>query len=91
MRTGTVGRVSRQIAVRLSDELVDEVDRLVTDGHFASRSDAVRRGLDALLDDLRRLAVGDAIAAGYRQLPPAHEEVEAARMAAICSIEAEPW
>lgn len=43
-----------QIAVKLPDDLVDEVDRLVQRGDFDSRSQAVRRGLEAMVADRRR-------------------------------------
>ena len=42
-------RMTQQIAVKLPDRLVDELDALVADGAFASRSDAVRHGIEALV------------------------------------------
>ncbi|MCY3805288.1 MAG: ribbon-helix-helix domain-containing protein, partial [bacterium] len=58
-----------QIAVRLDDELVAQVDQLVRSGVVASRSQAVRDGLRSLVDQRRRRAVGEAIVEGYRRLP----------------------
>jgi Arc/MetJ-type ribon-helix-helix transcriptional regulator len=41
--------MSRQIAVKLPEALLDEVDDLVRSGSVESRADAVRRGLGLLL------------------------------------------
>ena len=57
------------LVVRIDDELAVEVDRLVDAGVVASRSDAVRRGLLALVDVEGRRAVGAAIVEGYRRRP----------------------
>jgi Arc/MetJ-type ribon-helix-helix transcriptional regulator len=43
-----------QIAVKLPDDLVGQIDRLVERGAFDSRSQAVRTGLEAIVADRRR-------------------------------------
>jgi Arc/MetJ-type ribon-helix-helix transcriptional regulator len=50
-QTGTIANVTTQIAVRLPDEVVAGVDRLVTEGRARSRADLVTR---ALRRELRR-------------------------------------
>jgi Arc/MetJ-type ribon-helix-helix transcriptional regulator len=50
-QSGTITKVTTQIAVRLPDELVAEVDGLVADGRARSRADVVTR---ALRRELRR-------------------------------------
>jgi len=55
-----------QIAVRLPDQLVQAVDRMVERGRFASRTDAIRAAVDRLVADDREAELDEAIVAGYR-------------------------
>lgn len=80
-----------QVAVRLDDELVAQVDDLVRRGVVASRSHAVRDGLRALVEQQRRRAVGEAIVDGYRRLPPTDDEVVWSDEATVAMIAEEPW
>ncbi|HEY4027004.1 MAG TPA: ribbon-helix-helix domain-containing protein [Candidatus Dormibacteraeota bacterium] len=79
-----------QIAVRLPDELIADLDRIVEGGRFANRTDAVRSALERLLDDAREAELDDAIVAGYRRVPDEEPEpwVEAATRALVVD---EPW
>ena len=56
--TGIVSRVSTQIAVRLPEELVEFIDRLVSDGRASSRAAVVSRALQR--ERRRELAARDA-------------------------------
>lgn len=80
-----------QIAVKLPDGLVRNLDRLVDDGAFASRSQAVRRALDALVTSYQRKDVDDAFAAGFERDPDRDEELADATRLAVEAIEDEPW
>jgi Arc/MetJ-type ribon-helix-helix transcriptional regulator len=80
-----------QVVARLDDELIAAVDRLVKEGIFASRSDAIRRALHHTVDQQRRRRIGDAIVAGYRRIPETDEEIRWADAATIAMIEDEPW
>jgi putative addiction module CopG family antidote len=80
-----------QIAVRLDDELVAQIDHLVRSGAVGSRSQAVREGLRALVDQHRRRAVGEAIAEGYRRLPQTPDEIAWSDEATAAMIAEEPW
>lgn len=80
-----------QIAVKLPDDLVREVDDLVTLGMFATRSSAVRRALEALVAAQRGRAAGQAYENGYRDLPESDQEMSEATRLAIQSIHDEPW
>jgi len=80
-----------QLVTRLGDDLAAEVDRLVAEGLVESRSDAVRRGLELLVDRHRRARVATAIVAGYRALPQTEEEVAWADAATRRMIAEEPW
>lgn len=85
------GRMSPQIAVKLTDELLRAVDELVTSGDARNRSDAVRRGLQRLLEERRRHEVDRAFAAGFARLPETEQELADARRSASEAIAEEPW
>ena len=80
-----------QFVTRIPDDLVEEVDRLVEDGTVASRSAAVRVGLERLVDRERRRRIGEAIVEGYRRIPQTDEELEWADAATRDMIADEPW
>lgn len=80
-----------QVVTRLSDELAASVDALVADGTVASRSEAVRIGLEHLVDSHRRRAVGAAIAHGYRSAPQSSDDVAWSDSSTIAMIADESW
>ena len=71
-----------QIAVKLPDELVNDIDRLVDDGAFATRSQAIRSGLEAMVSDRRRSEVDRRYRDAMSRFPETDEEMaEATRLA----------
>ena len=80
-----------QIIARVDDQLVAQLDAIVASGEAASRSDAVRRALEAMIDKRRRRLVGEAIAEGYRRVPETDEELRWADENARAMIAEEPW
>lgn len=80
-----------QLVTRIGDDLAAAVDGLVASGAVASRSDAVRLGLEQLIDRCRRDEVGRQIVAGYRALPQSEAEVGWADEATQQMIADEPW
>jgi Arc/MetJ-type ribon-helix-helix transcriptional regulator len=80
-----------QIAVKLPDGLVRELDELVAQGLFSSRSSAVRRGVEIVVAGQRRDAVGAAYANGYLQAPESESELAEAKRLATLAINDEPW
>lgn len=80
-----------QVAVRLDCPVLDELDRLVEEGQFASWADAVRHALEALLDACRRAAIGAQIAEGYRRQPQSDAEEKAALANLRELVAEEPW
>jgi Arc/MetJ-type ribon-helix-helix transcriptional regulator len=83
--------MSKQIAIRIPNALIGELDRLVASGRFETRADAVRAALDAFLDAERRAEVARLIVEGYRRVPQDDADVAAAETAAATSIGEEPW
>ena len=75
----------------MDDALADRVDSLVAAGVFANRSEAVRRGLEQIVDQLEREQIGREIVEGYRRIPQTEEELGWADEAAIRMIREEPW
>ncbi|MCA1707282.1 MAG: ribbon-helix-helix domain-containing protein [Actinobacteria bacterium] len=80
-----------QIAVKLPDALVRQLDELVEQGIFPNRSSAVRSAVEAIVARQRREALERAYAEGYRRVPESHSELAEARLLAERAIEEEPW
>ncbi len=80
-----------QIITRVDDQLMAQLDAIVASGEAESRSDAVRRALEAMIDQRRRRLVGEAIAAGYRRVPETDEELRRADENARALVAEEPW
>lgn len=80
-----------QYVTRIDDDLAERVDQLIAEGVVDSRSDAVRKGLEVLIDQTRRRRVADEIVAGYRHQPQSEHEVAWADEATIRMIAEEPW
>lgn len=80
-----------QIAVKLPDRLVNEIDRLVDGGAFDSRSQAIRSGLEAMVADRRRQEVDRRYAEAMARHPETNEEMADATRLAVESIHEEPW
>ena len=84
-------RCMAQLVTRVDDTLAAAVDELVEAGIVASRSEAVRIGLERLVDRHRRDRIGARIADGYRAHPQSAGEVGWADEASARMIAEEPW
>ncbi len=93
-RSITIGHtvdMTKQIAVKLPDALVDELDRLVKGGTFDSRSQAIRTGIEAMVARQHRQEIDQRFRDGASRLPDTIEEIDEATALAISSIQEEPW
>jgi Arc/MetJ-type ribon-helix-helix transcriptional regulator len=61
--------MSPQIAVRLPPELLEEIDGLVGSGRFETRAEAIRSGIELIVDAERRDRIGRSIVEGYARVP----------------------
>ena len=61
--------MSVQIAVRLSDDLVSELDHVVATGHMHSRAEAVRSAIELLVQIEREREIGEEYARAYGAEP----------------------
>lgn len=80
-----------QLVARVDDSLVAAIDDLVAAGIVASRSEAMRVGLEALVEEHRRRAVGARIVEAYRRRPQTDEELAGLDASTRAMIEEEPW
>ena len=80
-----------QFVTRLDDQLVADVDGLIADGVVANRSEAVRLGLERLVDQHRRAQFGMAIVDAYRRRPQTDEELAGLDEATRALVTEEPW
>lgn len=80
-----------QVVTRLDEQLMAEVDALVSEGVVANRSEAVRLGLERLVDEHQRGRVGAAIVAAYRRQPQAADELAGLDEATRALVNEEPW
>lgn len=80
-----------QLVTRIPDALAEELDRLVEQGVVSSRSEAVRLGLERLVDRERRRRIGQAIVDGYRRIPVTEEELDWADAATRDMMAEESW
>ena len=49
-----------QLVTRIDNDLTQSIDQLIADGVAESRSDAVRKGLQALIEQTRRRRTAEA-------------------------------
>jgi Arc/MetJ-type ribon-helix-helix transcriptional regulator len=82
---------TEQIAVRLPEELLHQLDALVASGVYQSRAAAVRAGVEAITALERRHEVDRVIVTGYEHIPPTATEHDAALTSLRDAIADEPW
>lgn len=80
-----------QMTTRVDDKLAAAVDELVDAGVVANRSEAVRIGLEQLVDRHRRGEIGRRIVEAYRRTPQTDAEVGWSDEATTRMIAEEPW
>ena len=80
-----------QLVTRLDQRLLAEVDALVAEGVVHSRSEAVRLGLERLVDQHQRQRVGAAIVEAYRRHPQTVDEIAGLDEATRALVNEEPW
>jgi metal-responsive CopG/Arc/MetJ family transcriptional regulator len=64
-----------QLAIRLPDDLLRDLDWVVIRLKYDSRTEAMRDALIKLIDQERRREIGEQIAEGYRRMPQTEEEM----------------
>jgi len=80
-----------QLVTRIENALAESMDELIAQGAASSRSELVRMGLERLIDERRRLAIGLQIVDAYTETPQTdleNSELDAATRALILE---EPW
>jgi Arc/MetJ-type ribon-helix-helix transcriptional regulator len=80
-----------QLVTRIEDELASKVDELVTEGVVGSRSEAVRMGLEKLVEEHRKQRIAAEIVAGYERYPETEEELAGLDRKTRALVAEEPW
>jgi metal-responsive CopG/Arc/MetJ family transcriptional regulator len=80
-----------QLAIRLPDDLLHDLDWVVHRLHYDSRTEAMRDALIRLIQQERRREIGEQIAEGYRRMPQTEEEIGGSDQAFVDSVNDEPW
>ncbi len=80
-----------QLVTRIDEDLAAAVDELIDAGVVENRSQAVRLGLERLVDSHRRRDVGQRIVEGYCRVPQTDAEVGWADESTRRMIAEEPW
>jgi Arc/MetJ-type ribon-helix-helix transcriptional regulator len=80
-----------QLVTRLDAGLLAAVDRLVADGVLASRSEAVRLGLEQVVERARRARTAADIVEGYRRTPQGADELRRADDGLRTMLTEESW
>jgi Arc/MetJ-type ribon-helix-helix transcriptional regulator len=83
--------MTMQVAVKLSDALASELDRLVRDGAFDSRSQALRVGLETIIAVRRREQLNGDYRDAMARSPETSQEIAEATWLAVDAIREEPW
>jgi Arc/MetJ-type ribon-helix-helix transcriptional regulator len=83
--------MTTQIAVKLPDDLSAALDDMVERGVYASRSEAVRAAVAALVRRAAAERIDRAFAQGFNRHPERPEELADATRLAVEAIEDEPW
>ncbi len=82
---------TEQIAVRLPELLLSELDDLVASGAYKSRAAAVRAGIEAIMNLEQQRRTDRAIVDGYTRQPQTETEERAALSSLREAILDEPW
>lgn len=83
--------MAQQMVTRVTDQLAAQVDELIAAGVVANRSEAVRHGLEYLIDRHRRDQIGAAICRGYQASPQSDDDLSWSDTATVRMIADEPW
>jgi len=82
---------TEQIAVRLPEQLLSDLDDLGKSGAYESRAAAVRAGIEAIMELEHQRRTDRAILDGYTRQPPTTTEEHAALASLREAILDEPW
>ncbi len=79
------------VAIRLPDDILERLDQLVQPDGYATRTEAIRRAVEVLLDAHEQAVVDREIVEAYIRMPQTDAEVAIAATVARRLIEEEPW
>ncbi len=80
-----------QVAVRMNDALLGDLDWLVVRCDFENRAEAIRAALTELVKRERDREIDERIVAGYTAMPQTDDEVEWAGSRGFPGLPDEDW
>jgi Arc/MetJ-type ribon-helix-helix transcriptional regulator len=83
--------MTTQVAVRLDDQLLRDLDWLVIRCSFENRAEAIRSALTELAVRERQREIGEQIAEGYRRVPQTVDELSWAQPPFFPGLPDEDW
>ena len=83
--------MSTQVAVRLDDQLLRDLDWLVVRCSFENRAEAIRAALSELTERERQRDIDERIVAAYTAMPQTADEVEWAGSRGFPGLPDEDW
>lgn len=79
------------VAVRLPDEILSLLDGLIENGRYPNRTEAIKAGLAAIIDQHVREDIDRRIADAYSRFPETPSEIRAVHESTRALISEEPW
>jgi metal-responsive CopG/Arc/MetJ family transcriptional regulator len=80
-----------QLAVRMTDAQLAELDWVVVHLQLGSRAEGIRKAVELINKELRRAEIDRRYIEAYASQPETEEEMEESIRLAIASIQEEPW
>lgn len=85
------GMHTKQIPIRLSADMLADLDALVASGTYRSRAAAIRAGIKQVVHSEQQRRIDQEIVEGYVRHPPTEAEEQAAFDSIRDAINEEPW
>jgi hypothetical protein len=83
--------MSIQLAVRMSDQQLDDLDWIVVHLQLDSRAEGLRTAVELIKRELERQEIDRQYLAAYAEQPLTDDEIAEATRLSIESIAEEPW
>jgi Arc/MetJ-type ribon-helix-helix transcriptional regulator len=83
--------MTTQLAIRVRDELLEQIDELVRRGTYSNRTEFMRIAFEDLVDRERRRRIDEQYVEAYTRMPQTDDEVAWAEADALRMIAEEPW
>ncbi len=83
--------MTTQLAIRLQDDLLTQIDDLIQRGRYSNRTEFMRIAFEDLVARERRRRIDEQYVEAYTRMPETEEEIAEATAATLRLIAEEPW